>query len=71
MMPLIVEAMAISLIGLSCATTTWSDNRLVTIDSDYRGEIKVPLINFDTAPQRLERGDRIAQLVLAAVLQIE
>jgi dUTP pyrophosphatase len=42
-----------------------------TIDSDYRGEIRVPLINFDTSPQTLERGDRIAQLVLAEVLQIE
>ena len=42
-----------------------------TIDSDYRGEIRVPLINFDTSPQTLERGDRIAQLVLAEVLRIE
>lgn len=38
-----------------------------TIDSDYRGELKVILINHDTAPFEIRRGDRIAQLVLAPV----
>jgi dUTP pyrophosphatase len=42
-----------------------------TIDSDYRGEIKVLLFNFGAEPVRLERGDRIAQLVLARVERIE
>lgn len=42
-----------------------------TIDSDYRGEIRVPLINHDREPQRLEHGERIAQLVLARVVRIE
>ena len=36
-----------------------------TVDSDYRGEIKVILINLGREPLRLERGERIAQLVLA------
>jgi dUTP pyrophosphatase len=36
-----------------------------TIDSDYRGEIKVILINLGEAAVRIEPGDRIAQLVLA------
>lgn len=36
-----------------------------TIDSDYRGEIKVVMINLGQAPVQLERGQRIAQLVIA------
>jgi dUTP pyrophosphatase len=42
-----------------------------TIDADYRGEIKVLLINLGPEPVRLERGERIAQLVIAPVLQGE
>ena len=42
-----------------------------TIDSDYRGEVQVPMINHDRAPQEIEHGERIAQLVLARVVQIE
>ena len=42
-----------------------------TIDSDYRGEILVPMINLDAGPQRIEHGDRIAQLLLAEVVRIE
>ena len=38
-----------------------------TIDSDYRGEVKVLLINHGDAPFAIRRGDRIAQLVPAAV----
>jgi len=38
-----------------------------TIDSDYRGEIKVPLINHGTADFIIKRGDRIAQMIVAAV----
>ena len=38
-----------------------------TIDSDYRGEIKVLLINLDSEPVVIKRGDRIAQLVIAPV----
>ena len=40
-----------------------------TIDSDYRGELKVIMINHGTQPFDIRRGDRIAQLVLAPVLQ--
>ena len=42
-----------------------------TIDSDYRGEIGIPLINHDQGPQEIEHGERIAQLVLARVVRIE
>ena len=38
-----------------------------TIDSDYRGEIKVLLINLGSEPVVIKRGDRIAQLVIAPV----
>ena len=38
-----------------------------TIDSDYRGELKVILINLSAAPFAVHRGDRVAQLVLAPV----
>ena len=38
-----------------------------TVDADYRGEIKVQLINHGPAPVEFRRGDRIAQLVVAAV----
>lgn len=40
-----------------------------TIDSDYRGELKVILINLGTEPFVIARGDRVAQLVLAPVVQ--
>ena len=38
-----------------------------TIDSDYRGEVAVILVNHGEAPFSLNRGDRIAQLVIAPV----
>ena len=42
-----------------------------TIDSDYRGEIKVALINHGTAPVTITHGMRIAQMVIANVIQID
>jgi dUTP pyrophosphatase len=42
-----------------------------TIDSDYRGEVGVIIINWDTEPQCILRGDRIAQLVIAPVVRAE
>jgi dUTP pyrophosphatase len=38
-----------------------------TIDSDYRGEVLVLVVNLGSSPVRLRRGDRIAQLVIAPV----
>ena len=40
-----------------------------TIDADYRGEIKVILINHGAAPFVIKRGERIAQMVIAPVVQ--
>ena len=42
-----------------------------TIDADYRGEIRVLLINHGAAPFAIGRGERIAQIVIAAVVQAE
>jgi dUTP pyrophosphatase len=42
-----------------------------TIDADYRGEIGVLLINHGAAPFTIRRGERIAQMVIAAVVQAE
>ncbi len=41
-----------------------------TIDSDYRGEIQVALVNLGDEPLVLRRGDRIAQLVVAPVAAV-
>ncbi|TNE50283.1 MAG: dUTP diphosphatase [Sphingomonadales bacterium] len=40
-----------------------------TIDSDYRGELKIIMINHGSEPFPIQRGDRVAQLVLAPVTQ--
>lgn len=42
-----------------------------TIDSDYRGEIGVIMINWGTEPFTVNRGDRIAQMVIAKVFRAE
>jgi dUTP pyrophosphatase len=42
-----------------------------TIDSDYRGEVQILLINLGELPFTIERGMRIAQLVIAPVTQVE
>jgi dUTP pyrophosphatase len=47
--------------GITCLNTPG------TIDSDYRGEVKVILANLSSEPFEIKRGDRIAQLVPAAV----
>ncbi len=40
-----------------------------TIDADYRGEVKIGLINLGKVPFTISRGDRIAQMILAPVCQ--
>jgi dUTP pyrophosphatase len=42
-----------------------------TIDADYRGEVMVILISHGTEPFLVQRGDRIAQLVIAPVASVE
>ncbi len=41
-----------------------------TIDSDYRGEVKIIVLNAGSEPVAIHRGDRIAQLVFAPVLRV-
>ena len=50
--------------GLTCLNTPG------TIDSDYRGEIKVILINLGAEAFTIQRGERIAQLILAPVTRL-
>jgi dUTP pyrophosphatase len=45
-------------------------NAPATIDADYRGEIRVPLINHGAEPFRVSRGMRIAQFVVAPVVRV-
>lgn len=42
-----------------------------TIDADYRGEVQVLLVNLGDAPVLIQRGDRIAQLVIAPVVRAQ
>ena len=42
-----------------------------TIDADYRGEIRIALINFDSTPYTIRRGDRVAQLVINKVSRVQ
>ena len=42
-----------------------------TIDADYRGEIKIALINLGNAEHTIQRGDRIAQMVIQRVYQAQ
>ena len=51
--------------GITCLNTPG------TIDADYRGEVKVLLINHGDAPFKIERGERIAQMVIAPITQPE
>lgn len=41
-----------------------------TIDSDYRGELKILLTNFGSVPYRVKRGDRIAQLIVGPYVRV-
>ena len=57
--------------GLAAKSVVTVLNTPGTIDSDYRGEIKVILINHGRQPLIIEPGDRVAQLVIAPVVQAE
>ncbi len=51
--------------GLTCLNTPG------TIDSDYRGEIKVIVVNLSKEPQTINHGERIAQMIIATVTKAE
>ena len=55
--------------GLATKRGLAPSNKVGVIDSDYRGEIMVALYNQSELPQKIEPGERIAQLVIAPYLQ--
>lgn len=56
--------------GLAVTHRISMPNTPATIDSDYRGEIRVPLINLGDEPFVVTRGMRIAQLIVAPVVRV-
>jgi len=56
--------------GLAVKHSLGIPNSPATIDSDYRGEIRVPLINLGRRPFTVIRGMRIAQLIVAPVARV-
>ena len=56
--------------GLAVKHSLGIPNAPATIDSDYRGEIRVPLINLGRHPFTVVRGMRIAQLIVAPVVRV-
>lgn len=64
-----VEAQVRPRSGLAARHGVTCLNSPGTIDSDYRGEIRVILVNFGSEPFLVQRGDRIAQMVFAPVIR--
>jgi len=65
------EAQVRSRSGLALKAGVFVLNSPGTVDSDYRGEVGVILMNAGREPFTVERGDRIAQLVVARVATVE
>ena len=55
--------------GLACKRGLAPANKVGVVDSDYRGEINVVLHNHGSAPQTIENGERVAQLLITPVFQ--
>ena len=64
-LPVGFEAQIRARSGLAVSAGIGLVNGIGTIDCDFRGEIRVPLINFGDAPFLVRNGDRIAQMVIA------
>jgi dUTP pyrophosphatase len=69
-LPMGFEAQVRPRSGLAARAGVTVLNTPGTVDSDYRGEIQVILINLGEAPFKVSRGERIAQLVVAPVTQL-
>ncbi|MEQ8396656.1 dUTP diphosphatase [Thalassobaculum sp.] len=69
-LPLGYEAQVRARSGLAFRSGIACVNAPGTVDSDYRGEIKVILVNLGQEPVTFARGDRIAQLVVAPVSRV-
>ncbi len=57
--------------GLAIRNGITLPNAVGVIDSDYRGEVKVGLVNLSDEPYTVEPGDRIAQLAVLPVIQVQ
>ena len=57
--------------GLACKKGLAPANKVGVVDADYRGEVMVALHNHSAEPRTIHHGDRIAQLVIAPVVQGE
>ena len=57
--------------GLALKQGVTLPNTPGTIDSDYRGEVMIPLVNLGTTPVPIPRGTRIAQIVFQRVEDVE
>ncbi len=57
--------------GLACKRDLAPANKVGVIDSDYRGEIKVALFNHGKESRKVEKGERIAQMVIVPYLFAE
>ena len=57
--------------GLACKRDLAPANKVGVIDSDYRGEIKVAIHNHGTEARTIEKGERIAQMVIVPYLTVE
>ncbi len=70
-LPMGLEAQIRARSGLSIRHGLAMVNGVGTIDSDYRGEIKLPVINLGDAPIVIEDGDRVAQMIIARYERIQ
>ena len=66
-----IEAQIRARSGLSIKHGITMINGVGTVDSDYRGEWNVPLVNLGQEPYTIQDGDRIAQMVLAKYEQAD
>ena len=66
-----IEAQVRARSGLSIKHGIGLVNGVGTVDSDYRGEWNVPLINFGSEPYTIRDGDRIAQVVFSSYIKAE
>ncbi len=57
--------------GLSIKHGLTLVNAVGTIDSDYRGELKIPMINLSNEPYTINNGERVAQLIIAKYERVD
>ncbi len=70
-LPVGIEAQIRARSGMAIKHGIGLVNGVGTVDSDYRGEWNVPLINFSNEPYTINNGDRIAQVVFSSYVKGE